>query len=206
MKTLSEVLREADPLGPNNGEPRRTVRERRNVRPTVIDGSGLGDGIRNLPKRRAALATIVSLALFGMVAVAFNWPYQTDVVAAVRFEIHLAEENPAPGLREVAIPGTDRRIYIHEEAVIVNSDIARATVAEGQGTSSFGVDVTFNAEGAAKMLRATQNHIGRPLAVLVDGKVVIAPVVRTSIGASASINGNYSRADAERIVAGVLGR
>jgi hypothetical protein len=203
MKTLAEVLREADPLGPLNNELRVAVRERRRARPMIANGPGTAE---HMPKRRAAMATIFALALGGVAAIVFNWPYPMDVVAAVRFEVHLAEENPAPGLREVAIPGTEREIYVHQEAVVVNSDIARAQVAPGQGNSNFAVDVTFTAEGAAKMRLATQNHIGRPIAILVDGNVVLAPVVRDAISTSAMITGDYSRADAERIVAGILGR
>ena len=204
MKILSEVLREADPLGPFGHDARRPAQERRRARPTVVERPGV---VEIMPKRRTAMAAIGALALIGMAAVIFNWPYPMDVVAAVRFEVHLAEENPAPGLREVAIPGTDRKIYVHQEAVIVNSDIARAQVARGEGSSSFSVDVTFTAEGAAKMLRATQNHIGRPVAILVDGDG--GDCARRQSRRSArprSINGDYSRADAERIVAGILGR
>ena len=62
------------------------------------------------------------------------------------------------------------------------------------------------AAGAARMLRATQGHIGRPVAILLDGDVVMAPVVKSPISASAMITGDYSRAEAERIVNGIVGR
>ena len=77
---------------------------------------------------------------------------------------------------------------------------------EGNSASMFGVSVTFNAEGAARMLRATQSHIGRPLAILIDGEVAAAPVVRSPITTSAIISGNFERTEAERIVGGILGR
>jgi len=41
------------------------------------------------------------------------------------------------------------------------------------------------------------------MAVLLDGQVVMAPVLRTSIGASARISGNFTRAQAQRIVKGI---
>jgi hypothetical protein len=206
MKTLAEVLREADPLGPIHSDARRPARKHRRDRRADVERQGDGGAVENVPKRRAAMTAVGVLAFTGIAAVLFNWQFPTDVVAAVRFEVRLAEESPAPGLREIALPGTDRKIYLHQDAVIVNRDIARAQVAQGDGRSSFGVDLTFNADGAAKMLRATQHHIGRPLAILVDGEVVVAPVVRAPISMAATINGHYSRADAERIVAGILGR
>jgi preprotein translocase subunit SecD len=53
------------------------------------------------------------------------------------------------------------------------------------------------------MLAATQNHIGRPVAILVDDEVVMAPTVRAAIGERAEINGNYTREEAERVVNGI---
>jgi preprotein translocase subunit SecD len=41
------------------------------------------------------------------------------------------------------------------------------------------------------------------VAILIDGQVVMAPVVRASLGASATITGNFTRAQAERIVNGI---
>jgi hypothetical protein len=201
MKTLPEILRDADPLG---YEPRRSVRERRISRQKILDSPCVVDEV---PPRRIVLAAVVALTLIGIATGSRYWSrLAVDVVAAVRFEVRLAEENPADGLREAVISGADRRIYLHQETVVTNSDIARAQVIQGGAASTFSVAVTFNAEGAAKMFRASQGHIGRPLAILVDGEVVIAPVVRGPITTLAMISDNYTRAEAEKIVAGILGR
>jgi preprotein translocase subunit SecD len=53
------------------------------------------------------------------------------------------------------------------------------------------------------MREATADHNGRPLAILIDGTVVAAPVVRGPISTSAVITGRYSDAEAERIVEGI---
>lgn len=53
------------------------------------------------------------------------------------------------------------------------------------------------------MRQATAAHLSRPVAILIDGKVVIAPVVRSAISSSAIITGDYSRVDAERIANGI---
>ena len=81
MKTLAEVLQEADPLGPLNNELRVAVRERRRARPMIANGPGTAE---HMPKRRAAMATIFALALGGVAAIVFNWPYPMDVVGPVR--------------------------------------------------------------------------------------------------------------------------
>jgi preprotein translocase subunit SecD len=57
--------------------------------------------------------------------------------------------------------------------------------------------------GARKMRDATASHVGRPIAILIDGNVVMAPTLRDPISADALITGDYSRAEAERIVNGI---
>ena len=200
MKTLPELLRDADPLG---YEPRRT-QERRLSRQRILDTPHV---IEEQARRRIAIVAVVALTLLGIAAGSRYWPrVGVDVVAAVRFEVRLAEENPGNRLREAVISGAGRRIYLHQETVVTSGDIAQAEVIQGDSGSTFSVTVTFNADGAAKMSRASQSHIGRPLAILLDGVVVIAPVVRSPITTSAIITGSYTRAEAERIVAGILGR
>ena len=41
----------------------------------------------------------------------------------------------------------------------------------------------FTAEGARKMREATASHVGRPMAILIDGEVVMAPTLRDPISA-----------------------
>jgi hypothetical protein len=205
MKTLSELLRDADPV---DYEPRRSAHERRIARQTVLTFPHLADG--PLPRRPIAMVALVAVMLVGIALGSHYWsPAATDVTAAVatvRFEVRLAEENPAAGLREATIAGTTRTIYLHGESVVTNGDIAEAQVIEGDGTSPFSVSVSFTSEGAAKMLRATQDHIGRPVAILINGDVVMAPVVRSAITTSANINGDFTKSEVERIVAGIIGR
>jgi len=163
--------------------------------------------VEDVPRRRIVIVSVVALILIGIAGSRYWSRVAVDVVAAaVRFEVRLAEENPASGLREAVVSGADRTIYLHQETVVTNSDIAQAHVIQGDAASRFSVTVTFNADGAAKMFRASQSHLGRPLAILIDGEVAIAPVLRSPIRTSAIISGNYTRAEAEKIAAGILGR
>ena len=94
-------------------------------------------------------------------------------------------------------------IYLHQEIVVTNSDIARSRVVPGDGPSRFGVGVEFNAAGTQKMRQATANHGGRPVAILIDGDVVMAPVLKSPISTSAVISGDFTEAEAQRIVNGI---
>ncbi len=201
MKSLSDLLREADPLG---YEPHWTTHQLRVNRQLVVPA----------PRRAARSPRIAGLAVIATLALAATagvgrhvWSRAAvDVQAAVRFEVRLAEENPASGLRAAGISQSGRTIYLHQDVIVTNGDIVRAQVVQDGAASRFSVSVEFSTEGADKMFRATQNHIGRPLAILIDGEVVIAPVVRAQISTSAVISGNYTQAEAERITAGLLGR
>jgi len=200
MKTVPELLREADPLV---YEPRRSPQHRRANRQEILAVPSVNE---ELGRRRFVTAAVAALAVVGIAAGSRYWSrLAVDVVAAVRFEVHLAEENPANGLREAVVAGARRRIYLHQETVVTNSDIAQAQVIQGEA-STFNISITFTADGAARMLRASQAHIGRPMAILLDGEVVMAPVVRTAVTTSATISGNYTRATAEKIVDGIIGR
>ncbi|HMF96433.1 MAG TPA: hypothetical protein VKE96_19165 [Vicinamibacterales bacterium] len=151
----------------------------------------------------ALVAVILTLVVLGSLG---WWSAATNVIAAVRFEVRLAEETPTLGLRQVRIPATGRTMYLHSEPVLTNADIAQARIVEGDGRSGPGIGITFNAGGAAKIFRATQGHIGRPLAILIDGEVVMAPVVKSPMSTAAVVTGEFTRAELERIVSGIVGR
>jgi SecD/SecF fusion protein len=122
-----------------------------------------------------------------------------NLEAAIRFEVRLAEEKPAPGLREVKLPGSHRSLYLHDEVIVTNSDIAAVRVIQGSNPTQYGIAIEFNPSGAEKMRAATANHIGKLVAFLFDGQVVMAPLLRTPIGASAEITGTFTKAQAESI-------
>lgn len=200
MKTIPELLRDADPL---RYERPWTANERQTIRQIVTTPQP----VERVPRRMITIAAGIALALIATAAIGSHlwWRASVDLEAAVRFEVRLAQENPATGLQEAAVSDSGR-VYLHQEVVVTNGDIAQAQIVQGDTASRFGVTVMFTADGATKIFKATKNHIGKPLAILLDGKVVVAPVVRGPISTSAVITGNYTKAEAERIVSGIVGR
>ncbi len=134
-----------------------------------------------------------------------SWPRGVaDLVAAVRFEVRLAEDRPGPDLNAVMVDNTT--IYLHQESILTNADIADARVAPGDAANAYSVNLTFNAEGAAKIARTSEAHIGQRLAILIDGAVVMAPVLKAPMSRYAVITGHFTQAEAQRIVDGIRGR
>ena len=202
MSLLGEILRGADPL---LHESAPSERERARVRQSVVAAALVR---RDLSVRwigsPAALLAAVVLGFAFAIAGPHVWPREgTTLHAAVRFEVRLAEDRPQPGLLEARLIGTGRPIYLHESVIVTNADIAGSTLVAENAPSRFGVVVQFTAAGSRKMREATAGHVGRPLAVLIDGEVVSAPVVRGPIGGSAVVSGDYTRVEAERIVNGI---
>lgn len=202
MTTLQDLLKDADPLG---REAQWTDDQRGAIREAAL--AALSPAARS-PRPGMAMVAIAALALVASVTIGSRvWSHATvDVeAAAIRFDVRLAEERPAEGLRAAAVTASGATIYIPQDVVVSNGDIVEAHAVPGHA-STFSVAVTFSAEGAAKLRDATRRHMGRPLAIVVDGKVVVAPVVRATVSTSAVIDGDFSEAEAEAIAAGILGR
>jgi hypothetical protein len=202
MRTVSDLIRQSDPL---SHEPIWSPQLRQSVRQKVLQGAADVTPSIRLFRQRVAL-TVVTLCLVFAAAAAIIprvWAPPVLAQASVRFEIRLAEDSPAPGLQPVT--GAGGTIYLHRDAVIGNIDIASARVTTGS-PMGFSVDVTFTPRGSEKILRATRNHVGKSVAILIDGQVVASPSLKSAIRSSAEINGIFTRPDAERIANGMIGR
>jgi preprotein translocase subunit SecD len=144
--------------------------------------------------------TAVSLAMvaLGMTAVASEKP---DEKPAVKVEIRRAEKEKADGLTEATVEGTKEKVYLHKTAELTNADIAEAKV---EGTDkNLEIRVTLTKAGGEKMRKVTEEHRNKPLAIVIDGKVISAPVVKAVIGENVAITGSFTKEEAERIAKGI---
>lgn len=204
MKNLTELLRDADPLLNES-----VASEERDCRRDAVlaIASRARDWSGAEPRYRIGL--IVALGLVVVMALVFAiriWsPQVSDVyAAAVRFEVKLAEERPAAGLREAKVSGTNRTVYLQPEPIVTNSDVASARIVQVDHSLRYNVGVEFNSSGAQKIREATASHIGKSVAILLDGQVVMTAKIREPIVESAVISGDISKAEAERIVKGIM--
>jgi hypothetical protein len=198
MSSLRNLLQDADPF---RHEPPPLDVERERIRRTILEATPIR---QPSPRVRLPIAATLALAI-GVAALGYLlWVHgTTPVLAAVRFEVRLAEDRPVPGLVVAQIPDSGRLIYLHPEIVVSNEDIAQSWVVD-DGSGQFGVAVELLSSGAERMRQATEAHVGRPMVVLVDGRVVMAPVVRSAVSGSAVITGNFTRPEAERIAEGIF--
>ena len=102
--------------------------------------------------------------------------------------------------------GIGEKIYLHPEAVITNADVTVTHVISGDRPGTFNVGIMFSADGSAKMQKATQAHLNKPLAILVNGHLVSAPTLRSQIRGSAVVTGDFTNAEASALAASLNGQ
>jgi len=189
------------------------------ARPTVLSSAflrrrHLKSRIRELVKegrmsipRLALTMVVLTLVMAGVTAATPRaLPLDLSPLAQTgdssRMEIRLAETTPGAGLQQAKVLGSDQPLYLHPAVLATWSDVSIARIVN-VGDSGFGVAVTLNSDAAARMATATAAHLNKPLAIMLDGRVVSAPTVRAPIGETAMITGITAAAAQELIEANV---
>src|SRR5262245_25145411 len=94
----------------------------------------------------------------------------------VRVEFRRAETRPAEGLIEAVVGGGKEKVYLYKDVSLTNKDISQARVDEdvlGRPAIQF----FLTKDGAEKMAKLSEIHQDKPVAFLVDGKVLTAPIL-----------------------------
>lgn len=102
--------------------------------------------------------------------------------------------------------GTIQDMYAKKAVVIDGSDIATAKAASYQKEMGVGVDyiveLKLNGSGANKFAKATEENLGKQIAIVYDGAIISAPTVQAVISdGNAQISGQNSMEEAERLAA-----
>ena len=127
------------------------------------------------------------------------------IASRLPVEFRLCGPAASPGLTRYTVRGSEREVYLQNEAVLTTAHIASAKVT----TSPYGpqIDIVLTKEGRAVFAKLTRDNIDKPLAILVDGEVISAPIIRAPItGGRAVIAGQFSEKEADRIAKGIMGR
>jgi preprotein translocase subunit SecD len=87
-----------------------------------------------------------------------------------------------------------RTPYVIKKQVLVSGgDLTDAQPGFDQRTNEPIVSFKFNTTGSRKFAQATSENVGQPFAIVLDGKVISAPVIREPItGGSGQISGSFT--------------
>lgn len=94
----------------------------------------------------------------------------------------------------------DVKYLIDKREMLTGEDLADAQSGNDQRTNEPIVNFRFNQRGARIFGKVTQENVGRPFAMVLDKKVISAPVIREPIlGGSGQISGSFSPQDAANL-------
>lgn len=130
---------------------------------------------------------------------------EKDKEKTVRIEFRRAETEPGKDLTEAQVAGSTKKVYLHKTVEIEVIDVASAKLIEDSQMNP-AIELVFTKEGAKKMASLSEKQMGKPIAILIDGKVVSAPIVRASISQKAQITGKMTKEEAEKIVRSIANR
>jgi preprotein translocase subunit SecD len=114
-----------------------------------------------------------------------------------KLSFHMVADNvPASGILPpgvMRLRDEDKRSYsIYKQVMISGDQLAGASPGYNQYNQPV-VNIRFNSLGAKKFADVTRANVGKPFAIVLDKKVLTAPVIRTAIlGGAAEISGNFT--------------
>ncbi|MFZ0694356.1 MAG: protein translocase subunit SecD [Alphaproteobacteria bacterium] len=107
---------------------------------------------------------------------------------------------PPPGTEYLYGEDAQRRPnrYLVVKGIEVDgAHLRNATAAMNQQTNEWVVNFEFDSTGARQFAATTQEHVGQALAIVLDNKVISAPVIREPIlGGQGQISGHFTAGDA----------
>ncbi len=91
-------------------------------------------------------------------------------------------------------------ITVQKRIMVDGADLIDAQQSFDQQTGEPDVTFRFNLRGAQKFGQVTSENVGRPFAIVLDGKVISAPVIRSPItGGTGQITGNFTLDEASSL-------
>jgi preprotein translocase subunit SecD len=117
----------------------------------------------------------------------------------VAFRLVAADDDPSPAdelIDPADTTGTSPKLRVLREAIVDGGAVESAEPREAAGGSGWEIAVRLNEAGAAALAEASSRSIGRRLAIVVDGKVVSSPVIRSAVGKDIVISGRFAHAEA----------
>ncbi len=139
----------------------------------------------------------------------FNDPQQLKAVLGqtAKLAFHLVDQGmsveeavnrrPPPGSQVYeAVDPQDSQYLLIRRPIVSGEDLVDAQPGFDQRTSEPIVTFRFNTSGARRFGQVTAENVGRPFAIVLDEKVISAPVIREPIlGGTGQISGSFTVAE-----------
>jgi protein-export membrane protein SecD len=174
-QSIEVVRRRIDALG-----TREPAIERQGDDRILVQVPGLSD-----PQRLIDLLGKTAKMTFQMVDQSASLDEAVKGIVPIGSEL-LYEDSPVPGQ-----PPTP--IVVEKHVVVAGDRLTRADAGFDPQTGQPNVNFAFDSVGAREFGDATKENVGRRFAIILDGKVIEAPVIQSVIlGGSGQITGNFT--------------
>lgn len=112
-----------------------------------------------------------------------------------------AQSGTPPAGTEVLLGFKDKRPYlVAKDSALDGDDISHAGPGFASDTKEPIASFTFNGRGTRRFAHVTTENVGKRFAIMLDGKVISAPVIREPItGGSGQISGNFTLEEASSV-------
>jgi preprotein translocase subunit SecD len=158
--------------------------------------------------------TFFLASVFSCVIVARGGPAPPGPVFQMRQVVAQGQQRPEPENAEKMIlvitnSATGRTYediyWVNKTVLIDQSDlqtttVATSTPATGNDPGKPEIDVVFTPKGSKRLAEVTRQSINKRLAIIINGRIVSAPMIRTEIpGGTAVISGNFTKSEATEL-------
>jgi SecD/SecF fusion protein len=121
--------------------------------------------------------------------------------ATAKLEFRLvADPGDAPTDVESLPQQQGGQLAIQKQVMVAGEDLTDAQAGFDSQTNEPDVNFAFNLHGAQRFGQVTSENIGRRFAIVLDGKIIEAPVIRSAItGGRGQITGNFTVEQADNL-------
>jgi protein-export membrane protein SecD len=125
-----------------------------------------------------------------------------------RMTFHLTDETantrapvPPPGDEFLPLENQpNARIAVRRRIEVDGADLTDARAGQNPQTGDWVVNFTFNSQGTRRFAEISTDNVGHPFAIVLDGKVISAPVIREPItGGRGQISGHFDAQSATEL-------
>lgn len=164
-----------------------------------IDGSGV---LNPTIQRQGSNQIVVQLP-----GVSDPTRVRTLIGTTAHMTFQMMDENAIPGqpapLGDEWLPMADnpqQQMAVNTYVAVDGASLSNAQASTDPQTGEWVVNFTFNALGARQFADVTTANIGKRFAIVLDGKVIEAPVIRTPItGGAGQISGGFTAQSATNL-------
>ena len=98
-----------------------------------------------------------------------------------------------PHVTDISSDGQPRKVLVRKRVMVSGENLVDAQPSFDQQTNEPVVSFRFDSVGGKRFAKATTENVGKPFAIVLDGKVLSAPVIREPIiGGSGQISGSFT--------------